>query len=72
MTPLRQEQQKISADETETLQTSVLNNSKLKSFRFYRLLYNGFLRVGEELAHAKIPHETKYQRLVPKDSEPAK
>ena len=42
--------------------------STSKILKLYPFLFQGVLCVGGRLAHANLPDESKYQRLVPKES----
>ena len=65
---LRQEQRKVYSDEIKTLETMPQVKSTSKILKLYPFLFQGVLCVGGRLAHAKLPDEAKYQRLVPKES----
>ena len=65
---LRQEQKKVYPDEIKTLETMPQVKSTSKLLKLYQFLFQGVLCVGGRLAHANLPDEAKYQRLVPKES----
>ena len=65
---LRQEQKKVYSDEIKTLETMPQVKSTSKILKLYPFLFQGVLCVGGRLAHANLPDEAKYQRLVPKES----
>ena len=65
---LRQEQKKIYSDEIKTLETRPQVKSTSKILKLYPFLFQGVLCVGGRLAHANLPDEATYQRLVPKES----
>ena len=65
---LRQEQKKVYSDEIKTLETMPQVKSTSKILKLYPFLFQGDLCVGGRLAHANLPDEAKYQRLVPKES----
>ena len=65
---LRQEKKKVYSDEIKTLETMPQVKSTSKILKLYPFLFQGVLCVNGSLAHANLPDEAKYQRLVPKES----
>ena len=68
MTLLRQEQRKVYSQEIQTLEVAPQVKKDSKILKLYPFLYNGVLCVGGRLAHANLPDESKYQRLIPQNS----
>ena len=66
---LRHEQKKVYSDEIKTLETMPQVKSTSKILKSYPFLFQGVLCVGGRLAHANLPDEAKYQRLVPKEAD---
>ena len=65
---LRQEQRKVNSEEIKTLERVPQVRKESKSMNVYRFLPNSVLCVGGRLAHANLPDESKYQRLIPQRS----
>ena len=68
MTLLRQEQRKAYSEEIKTLEIAKQVKKESKILKFYSFLDDGVLCVGGRLAHASLPDESKYQRLIPQNS----
>ena len=68
MTLLRQEQRKAYSEEIKTLEIALQVKKESKILKLYPFLDDGVLCVGGRLAHANLPDESKYQRLIPQNS----
>ena len=65
---IRQEQMKRYSEEIRTLEIAQQVKPKSQICKLYPFLDNGILCVGGRLVHAKLPEESKFQRLIPQDS----
>ena len=63
-----QEQMKRYSEEIRTLEIAQQVKPKSQICKLYPFLDNGILCVGGRLVHAKLPEESKFQRLIPQDS----
>ena len=68
MTLLRQEQRKAYSEEIKILEIAPQVKKESKILKLYPFLDDGVLCVGGRLAHANLPDESKYQRLIPQNS----
>ena len=69
---LKQEQSKFFSKEINVLNRVSQVKSSSKIIKLYPFLHDGVLCVGGRLVHSNLPDETKYQRIVPKESELAR
>ena len=65
---IRQEQMKRYSEEIRSLEIAQQVKPKSQICKLYPFLDNGILCVGGRLVHAKLPEESKFQRLIPQDS----
>ena len=65
---IRQEQKKRYSEEIQTLVIAQQVKPKSQIGKLYPFLDNGILCVGGGLVHARLPEESKFQRLFPQDS----
>ena len=65
---IRQEQKKLYSEEIRTLEIAQQLKPKSQICKLYPFRDNGILCVGGRLVHAKLPKESKFQRLIPLDS----
>ena len=61
---IRQEQKKRYSEEIRTLEIAQQVKPKSQICKLYPFLDNGILCVGGRLVHAKLPEESKFQRLI--------
>ena len=68
MTLLRQEQRKAYSEEIKTLKRAPQVKKESKILKLNPFLEDGELCAGGRLAHANLPDQSKYQRLIPQNS----
>ena len=65
---IRQKQKKRYSEEIRTLEIAQQVKPKSQTCKLYPFLDHGILCVGGRIVHAKLPEESKFQRLIPQDS----
>ena len=69
---LRPEQRKAYSDKIKTLEIAPQVKKESKTWKFCYFLDDGVLYLGGRLAYANLPDGSKYQRLIPQNSQLAR